>query len=45
MDYSTFEITGSRVIDIDKISGTHCAKVVARQLEPQEESEENGEWS
>ncbi|XP_050727862.1 uncharacterized protein LOC127004344 [Eriocheir sinensis] len=40
MDYTTFEIAGDRVFDMDRMLGTPSAKVMARLLEP---LEENGE--
>ena len=37
MDYTTFEIAGERVFDIDKMMGTTSAKVMARHLTEDED--------
>ncbi|KAG0718331.1 hypothetical protein GWK47_052596 [Chionoecetes opilio] len=37
MDYTTFEIAGDRVFDVDKMLGTPCAKVMARLITPDQQ--------
>lgn len=45
MDYTTFEIAGDRVFDVDKMLGTPSAKVMARLLKAEDEQPSPQEWS
>ena len=44
LDYSTFEIAGERVFDVDKMLGTTSAKVMVHELKPEDKQIEPKEW-